>query len=113
MESVSTIGVCTLKLKPEEKNMLCDLEEEYTCGSVLFPPSSKYHSTIIARASLTCQDPVEPQYYSTRTANFLCSLCGGPKETLVEDEVVRNLKQRKQVVSRGAFAPLDIFCPPP
>lgn len=88
------------RLTPEEKEKLCDLEDLYTCGSVLFPPASEYHSTIIVRATLSCEDAVEPQYYSTRVVNFppVCSHCGSPEETLVEDEVVRHLKQRKQVV---------------
>ena len=60
--------------------MLCDIEEECTCGDNKY--SSNYHSTILARASLTCQDPVEPQYYSTRVVNFppVCSHCGGPED---------------------------------
>ena len=46
-------------------------------------------STVGERFQDTCQDPVEPQYYSTCTANFpsVRSHCGGPEETLVEDEV--------------------------
>ena len=44
-----------------EKSMLCELEEEYMCGDILFPPASEYHAAIVTRASLTCQEPVEPQ----------------------------------------------------
>ena len=33
------------KLIQEEKGKICDLEEYYSCGSVLFPPASTYHST--------------------------------------------------------------------
>ena len=78
------------RLTQEERGKICDLEEDYSCGSVLFPPTSMYHNTIVTRANLTCRDPVEPQYYSTRLVNFppVCSHCGSPEETLIENELV-------------------------
>ena len=92
-------------LKREEKQKLTELEEDYTCGSILFPPASPYHSSIITRANLLCRDPVEPQYYSATLVKFppVCSHCGAPEGALVEDEVVRDLKQRKQVVRPICF----------
>ena len=58
------------------------------------------HSSIVTRANLTCCDCIEAQYYSSSLIKFkpVCSHCGGPEETLVEDELVRTLKERKQVV---------------
>ena len=94
-------------LSQEEKVMLCELESSYTCGSILFPPASPYHSSIVTRANLSCRDCVEPQYYSASLIKFkpVCSHCGGPEETLVEDELVRSLKETKQVVR-----PICFFC---
>ena len=92
-------------LSRKEKDMLCELERSYTCGSILFPPTSPYHSSIVTRANLTCRDFVEAQYYSSSLIKFkpVCSHCGGPEETLVEDELVRTLKKRKQVVRPICF----------
>ena len=56
--------VCTqkqIKAHIRGKDKICDLEEYYLCGSVLFPPASTYHSTIVTRVNLTCWE----QYYST------------------------------------------------
>lgn len=50
-------------LTQKGKDMLCELECSYTCGSVLFPPTSPYHSSIVTRVNLTCHDCVEAQYY--------------------------------------------------
>ena len=87
-------------LTREEKDKLCVLEDSYTCGCVLFPPTSPHHSTIVSRANISCRDCIEAQYYSASLVKFkpVCSHCGGPEETLVEDELVRDLKQRKEVV---------------
>ena len=92
-------------LSQEEKDMLCELESSYTCGSILFPPTSPYHSTIVTRANLSCRDRVEAQYYSATLIKFkpVCSHCGLPEEALVEDELVRSLKERKQVVQPICF----------
>lgn len=83
-----------------EEDMLCELESSYTCGIILFPPTSPYHSTIVIRANLSCRDCVEAQYYSACLIKFkpVCSHCGGSEETLVEGELVHTLKERKQVV---------------
>ncbi len=77
----------------------------YMCYSMLFPPSSQYHSSIITRANLSCADAIEFQYYSATLAKFppVCCHCGGPEESLVEDELVRDLKQGKQVVRPICF----------
>ena len=93
------------KLTLKEKEILTDLERDFTCGSILFPPLSPYHSTIIVRTNITCQNPIEAQYYSCRLVNFppVCSHCGAPEEALVEDQLVRDLKQRKQIVRPICF----------
>ena len=85
-------------LNQKEKDMLCELESSSTCGSILLPPTSPYHSSIVTMANLTCRDYTEAQYYSSPLIKFksVCSHCGGPEETSVEDELV--LKERKQVV---------------
>ena len=50
----------------------------YPCGSHLFPPSSSHYESIVVRASLSCTDPVEVQYYSATLASFaqVCYFCG-------------------------------------
>ena len=42
----------------------------YTCGSVLFCPTSPYHSTIVVCQALRCSDPIEAQYYSATLVSF-------------------------------------------
>jgi hypothetical protein len=63
---------------------------EYTCGSFLFPPTYDYSSTIVVRQSLTCEDPVEVQYYSSTMVDFppMCYHCGAPEETLLNDSEI-------------------------
>ena len=87
-------------LAQEEKDMRCELESSYTCGSILFPPTSPYHSTIVTRANLSCRDCAEAQYYRATLIKFklVCSHFGLPEETLVEDQLVHTLKERKQIV---------------
>lgn len=94
-------------LTNNEKDMLVELEADYTCGSTLFPESSEYHSSIVTQVNLSCADDIEPQYYSATLVKFppVCCHCGGSEETLVEDELIRDLKQRKQVVR-----PICCFC---
>lgn len=36
-----------------EKSMFTELEADYTCGSMLFPPASPYNSTVITRVNLS------------------------------------------------------------
>ena len=92
-------------LSTAEKSMITDLEPDFTCGSMLFPPASQYHSSIVVRVNLSCVDNIEPQYYSATLVKFppVCCRCGAPEETLFEDELVRDLKQRKQVVRPICF----------
>ena len=63
-------------------------------GRILFPPTSPYRSTIVTRENLSCRDCVEAQYYSACLIKFkpVCSHCGGPEETLVEDKLVQGKK---------------------
>ena len=92
-------------LSQKEKYMLCELESNYTCESTLFSPTSLYHSSIVTRANLTCHHCVDAQYYSSPLIKFkpVCSHCSGPKETIIEDEIVCTLKDRKQVVRPICF----------
>ena len=92
-------------LSQKEKYTLCELESNYTCESSLFSPISLYHSSIVTRANLTCHDCVDAQYYSSPLIKFkpVCSHCGGPEETIIEDEIVCTLKDRKQVVRPICF----------
>ena len=64
----------------------------YVCGSFLFLPDSMYHSTIVVRQALSCEEHVEVQYYSSTLCSFppVCYHCGGPEETLLNNEEVLN-----------------------
>ncbi len=75
----------------------------YTCGSFLFPPDSDYSSTIVIRQALTCQDPIEVQYYSAGTVAFppVCFHCDAPEETLLNNSEIVELK--KQFAIRPIF----------
>ena len=57
-------------LSNTEKAMLVELETDYTCGCMLFPPSSEYHSSIVTRVNLSCADLMESQYYSAIRTKF-------------------------------------------
>ena len=110
--------ICQECLKPRVIFSACRLSEEqkvvvaqavelhlYTCGSVLFPPTSPHHSTIVVRQALTCNDPVEAQYYSATLVSFppVCYYCGMAEETLVNDDEFRELKQQYSVVRPICF----------
>jgi len=88
-------------LKDVEKSMIADLEADFTCGSMLFPLPSEHHSSIVVRVNLSCADNIE----CATLVKFppICCYCGAPEEMLVEDDVVRDLKQQKQVVRPICF----------
>ena len=77
----------------------------YTCGSFLFPPASGYSLTIVARQCLTCQDPIEVQYYSSTMVAFpqVCYHCGAPEETLLNDIEIIELKKQFAIVRPICF----------
>jgi len=77
----------------------------YTCGSSLFPPASVYSSTIVVHQALTCQDPIEVQYYSSTMVAFpqVCYHCGAPEETLLNDSEIVELKKQFAVVRPICF----------
>ena len=98
---VRSIIVCSVCNKPRcvyaaanlasaEKNHLKCLAETqvYTCGSILFPPESPLHRTIVCRQTLTCQSPMETHYYSGVATTFppVCWFCASPEEMLTNDE---------------------------
>ena len=61
---------CHLNL--QELNEISRIKESniYTCGSILFPPGSKYENSIIVREALTCSTTIETQYYSSKLVSF-------------------------------------------
>ena len=60
----------------------------YTCGSILFPPGSKYEKSIIVREALTCRT-IETQYYSAKLVSFppIYYHCGTREECIVNEEI--------------------------
>lgn len=52
-------------------------EYDYTCGSMLLPPENPMFKNIMTRTDITCQSPVELQYYSSGLGLAdLCAHCG-------------------------------------
>lgn len=50
---------------------------DYTCGSMLLPPENPMFKNIMTRTDMTCQSPVELQYYSNGLGLAdLCAHCG-------------------------------------
>ena len=94
------------KLNKHETALLVELDDSrlYTCGSHLFPPSSSHYESIVVRASLSCTDPVEVQYYSATLVNFVqvCYYCG-LDEGLVEDDAIKELRKQFATVRPICF----------
>ena len=94
-------------LGSEDRNQLkCLVETKvYTCGSILFPPESPLHRTVICRQNLSCLSPMETQYYSGVATAFppVCWYCAGPEEMLTNDEFMDNLRSQYAVVRPICF----------
>ena len=115
VRAVITCGECLkprcvysrTKLSVTEQAKLTDVKESwlYTCGSSLFPPSSEFHGTIIARQSITCASPIETSYFSATLVHFppVCYWCGGQEETLVKDDEYGHLSAHFQTVHAICF----------
>ena len=90
------------KLKLEDMNEISRIKEAklYTCGSVLFPPGTKYEKSIIVREAATCNSPIETQYYSSKLISFppICYHCGIGEECLIDDDQIKELKTKYAVV---------------
>lgn len=95
------------KLTVDEQGQLTDVKNSwlYTCGSSLFPPTSPLHNTMVVRQNITCESPVESQYYSATLVHFppVCYWCGGQEETLVLDDEYYNLRAHYQTVRAICF----------
>lgn len=53
--------------------VICLSEYDYTCGSMLLPPENPVFKNIMTQTDITCQSPVELQYYSSGLG--LADLC--------------------------------------
>lgn len=52
-------------------------EYDHTCGSMLLPPENPMFKNIMTRTDITCQSPVELQYFSSGLGLAdLCPHCG-------------------------------------
>ena len=61
---------------------------------------------IVVRQCLTCQDPIEVQYFSSTIIAFpLVYVCGGPEETFIKinDNEIVELKKQFAVVMPICF----------
>ena len=94
------------KLTVQERNALTEVDDSrvYTCGSMLFSPSSDFKSLVV-RQNIQCTSPIEAQYYSAKLVNFppVCYYCGGSEETLVNVDETTELKQQYAVVRPICF----------
>ena len=71
----------------------------YTCGSIIFPPSSPFCDMIVVKQNISCADPMEASYYSAALVKFpaVCFYCGMNQQSLVS-EGVAELKRKYGVV---------------
>ena len=80
-------------METESVNEITRIKESdiYTCGSILFPPGSKYEKSIIVREALTCNTTIETQYYGAKLVSFppICYHCGLGEEYIVSDEELK------------------------
>ena len=94
------------KLRQEEEIVIKRVKEAktYTCGSVLFPPDSPLHDSIVVRHNCCCADPIEAAYYSATLKKFppVCFYYGMGEEGLVM-EGVAELQQQYSVVRPLCF----------
>ena len=97
------------KLSPQEKVVLDCMKETnlYTCGSPLFSEGTPLASTVITREALMCGSPIKTQYYSAVLVHFppVCYYCGLGKETLVDNDEMKELRTSYAVV-----LPLCFIC---
>ena len=90
------------KLSGEQTKEVTRIQDSnlFTCGSPLFPPSSRYENSIVVREALVCSSYMETQYYSSVLVHFppACYYCGLGEESLVNNEEIQELKQSYAVV---------------
>ena len=71
------------------------LQTKYSrCDSALFASGSALADTVIVKEALTCNSPMESQYYSVVLVKFelVCYYCGfGGDGSLVQDEEISQL----------------------
>ena len=95
------------KLNDDEKAQVTDIIESrlYTCGSMLFPPTSEFHTNIVVQRSITCASPMEVSYFSAKLVHFppTCYWCGGIEEMLLRDNEYHNLSSQFQIVYAICF----------
>ena len=80
------------KLSQSESTLVSQLKDSrlYVCGSSLFATGSTLADSVVVKEALTCNSPMEQQYYSAVLVNFepVCYYCGlGGDGALVQDEV--------------------------
>ena len=74
---------------------------EYTCGSVLLPPSSPHYKTIMCRLGICCETPIQLPYYASGLGKSdLCCYCASE-----DGEVEQELKRKYKTV-----LPLCVTC---
>ena len=98
------------RLSKSESVKLLQVQDSrlYTCGSSLFVSGSSLADSVVVKEALTCNSPMESQYYSAVLVKFelVCYYCGlGGEGSLVEDEEIVALKK-----SYAFVAPICFLC---
>lgn len=79
----------------QQASVVIGLSEcDYTCGSILLPPESPMFKNIMTRTDITCQSPVELQFYSSGLG--LADLCA--HRSLNSGQVNTDLLKRYKTV---------------
>ena len=65
----------------------------YTCGAPILPEGHPVAEIFIARQDISCNDPVEKQYYSCKKFDLICCRCGSTEpDAPLNEEMKRQYK---------------------
>lgn len=82
------------RLSVAEMNMIDRLKDEnvHTCGSELFTPDHSLAESVVVRVGITCQSPMETQYYGATTVHFpeACYHCGEVEPDMINTCKISN-----------------------
>ena len=69
-----------LTSRQETKLVTVISEDQYTCGAPLIEPGDAFYRVTQCRLNITCGDPIEMSYYSSKFCREICCYCGEPGE---------------------------------
>lgn len=72
--------------------VLATSEYDYTCGGPLLPPSNAMYKNVMCRTKISCNNPVEVQYYASGLGRLdICSFCTS-EHCLVNSDLKKKFK---------------------